>query len=116
MTFFLDENFPRSAAALLLRHGHEVVDSRDVCDSGTGDDVLFSKAQDLEAVFLTTDRDFFHTVPHQWKVHAGVIVIALRQPSRSAILSRLEWFLQSTQPESICGRVYQLRDTTYVRR
>jgi len=36
-------------------------------------------------VFLTTDRDFFHTIPHIHDKHAGIIVIALRQPNRSTI-------------------------------
>ena len=55
------------------------------------DETVFRKAKDFGAVLLTTDRDFFHTIPHLHDTHCGVIVIALRQPNRAAILSRLEW-------------------------
>lgn len=60
---------------------------------GASDIELFGCAQEKSAILLTTDRDFFHTVPTLFDTHHGVIVIALRQPSRAAILSKLEWLL-----------------------
>ena len=85
MTFFLDENFPKAAIPLLVDLGHETIDIRGSTSEGCPDDAIFSQAQSAEAVFLTTDRDFFHTIPHLFESHAGVIVVALRQPSRRAI-------------------------------
>ncbi len=113
MKFFLDENFPRSAKSLLVSDGHEVLDALDFFDPGAEDGLLFAKAQELGAVFLTTDRDFFHTAPSWVDSHAGIIVIALRQPTRARIISRLAGFLKSEDESSISGNAYQLRDNTY---
>jgi predicted nuclease of predicted toxin-antitoxin system len=82
MKFFLDENFPKAAAGMLESLGHVVFDLRGTDREGSRDADVFAEAQRLEALFLTTDRDFFHTIPHLFPVHAGVIVIALRQPNR----------------------------------
>ncbi len=114
MTFLLDENFPRAAKAVLAHSGHHVFDVRDMLEPGSGDNEVFNLAISLDAILLTTDRDFFHTVPYQQPKHGGVVVFALRQPNRSSILSRLDWFLKSIKHDSIRNRVYQVRDTTYV--
>jgi len=37
MRFFLDENFPKSAVALLMSHGHDVFDIRGTADEGAED-------------------------------------------------------------------------------
>jgi len=63
---------------------------------------------------LTTDRDFFHTIPPLFASHCGVIVIALRQPNRAAILSRLEWVLARVDEPFFANRAFQLRDKTWV--
>ncbi|MCW1884796.1 DUF5615 family PIN-like protein [Luteolibacter flavescens] len=114
MTFLLDENFPKAAAGLLEEAGHQVLDVRGTADEGIEDPSLFSKAQSHGAVLLTTDRDFFHTVPHLFSSHAGVVVIALRQPNRNAILSRLQWLLERVDESAFENRCFQLRDRTWV--
>lgn len=63
MKFFLDENFPRPAVPLLQAAGHETVHALERFAPGTEDDRLFARAQEEGAIFLTTDKDFFHTVP-----------------------------------------------------
>ncbi|MFZ1936854.1 MAG: DUF5615 family PIN-like protein [Thermoguttaceae bacterium] len=110
MRFFLDENFPKAARALLGREGHDSVDIRGTEKEGADDNELFRMAQDLQAVFLTTDKDFFHTVPHLYPRHCGVIVIALHQPDRESILTKLSWLLAHFTAEQIEGRVFLLRD------
>jgi hypothetical protein len=52
MRFFLDENFPKAAHALLVRRGHEIVDIRGTADEGAEDGQLFEMAQRCEALFL----------------------------------------------------------------
>lgn len=59
MKFFLDENFPKSAVTWLMQFGHEVFDLRGNDAEGIPDHELFAKAQELNAIILTTDRDFF---------------------------------------------------------
>lgn len=114
MTFFLDENFPKAAHALPKAEGHEVIDIRGTDREGSADDDLFLLAQGSRAAFLTTDKDFFHTVPHLYPHHHGVIVIALRQPDRKSIMAKLSWLLAHIPMKSVFGRVFLLMDSAYV--
>jgi predicted nuclease of predicted toxin-antitoxin system len=114
MRFFLDENFPKAAAGMLYEMGHEVFDLRGTDREGSPDDDLFAEAQQHGAVFLTTDRDFFHTIPHLHAQHSGVIVIALRQPNRQSILEKLSWVLKRFAPDDYANRTIQLRDRTWI--
>jgi predicted nuclease of predicted toxin-antitoxin system len=108
--FFFDENFPKAAAEVLERYSHEWIDPRGSELEGADDSILVEEAQRNSAVILTTDRDFFHTLRHQNPSHAGLIVIALKQPNRSAILDRLQWLLENIDEDQIPGRAFQLRD------
>ncbi len=114
MKFFLDENFPKAAAGLLEGMGHEVFDLRGTDREGSQDGDIFAEAQHHGAVFLTTDRDFFHTIPHLHTEHSGVIVIALRQPNRQAILEKLSWVLKRFGQDDFASRTIQLRDRTWI--
>ncbi len=114
MRFLLDENFPKSATTWLSELGHEVLDVRGSEREGMTDNELFSYAQDAGAIILTTDRDFFHTVPHLFKQHEGVLVIALRQPNRKNIMGKLAWAMGHFRPSEFTNRVIQLRDTTWI--
>jgi predicted nuclease of predicted toxin-antitoxin system len=113
MKFFLDENFPKAATGVLEKMGHEVFDLRGTDREGSQDEDIFAEAQQHGAVFLTTDRDFFHTIPHLHAEHYGVIVIALRQPNRTAILEKLSWVLERIAQSEFASRTIQLRDRTW---
>ena len=113
MNFLLDENFPKYAESLLLNLGHQVIDVRGTKLQGADDFRLFELAQQNEAVLLTTDRDFYHTIPLTCANHSGVIVIALKQPNRAAILARLEWIVAHSLMDSIKDTVILLRDNNY---
>jgi predicted nuclease of predicted toxin-antitoxin system len=113
MNFLLDENFPKSAEKLLVDLGYHVIDIRGTDRQGVDDFQLFEIAQQHEAVLLTTDRDFYHTVPLAHAEHFGVIVIALKQPNREAILSRLRWLLNQQIVRTIDNKVILLRDRSY---
>ena len=114
MIFVLDENFPQSALALLESHGHQAVDIGAKGLAGSRDEVLFEHCQSLKGIFLATDRDFFHTIPYAVPDHHGIVVIALRQPSRKHLLDRLEWFLEGFSQGEIHGRAFQRRDRTWM--
>ena len=113
MKILLDENFPKSAEKVLIELGHQVIDIRGTELQGVDDFRLFELAQENKAVLLTTDRDFYHTVPLQYAEHYGVIVIALKQPNRKAILEKLHWIVTQDFMESINNKIYLLRDQTY---
>ncbi len=93
-----------------------MVDFRDIGEHGAADSILVELAREIAAVILTTDRDYYHTLPHQFPDHAGVIVIAVKQPNRAAILERLEWLLQHVDGDQLRGRAIQLRDKTWIAR
>jgi len=89
MKFFLDENFPRTALAFLESAGHSASHALHHFPPGTADAILFAHAQEQSAVFISTDRDFFHTIPLAFEQHQGAIVITLRKPNRADLLRRL---------------------------
>jgi predicted nuclease of predicted toxin-antitoxin system len=89
MKFFLDENFPRPALLKLQSAGHSGVHALEIFPPGTADEQLFTHAQQEQAVFITTDKDFYHTVPLAFSQHHGAIVITLRRPNRDDLLRRL---------------------------
>jgi len=109
MRFLLDENFPVSIAEAIVSAGHESFRFGDVCESGDDDESVFMAGQRLNAVILTSDRDFYHTVPLLHPIHCGIVVVALRQPNRRAICERVEWFLDNFKGP-LNNRVFILRD------
>ncbi len=114
MNFFLDENFPKSAHEYLIGLGHRTFDIRGTEAEGADDTHILARSLQENAIVLTTDRDFFHTLPETVGDHLGIIVIALRQPNRTRIMARLEWALNTFSEASLRGRVFQLRDDTWL--
>jgi predicted nuclease of predicted toxin-antitoxin system len=113
MTFFLDENFPKKSIQTLEEAGHKVIDIRGTEQEGITDIEIFSLAKKSKAVFLTCDRDFYHTIHLTEKPHFGIIVIALRQPNSSAILEKLEWILNKVNELDLPDTCILLRDQKY---
>ena len=107
MKFFLDENFPRPAITFLESVGHSASHTLQHFPSGTPDTTLFAHAQRQNAVFVTTDKDFFHTIPLAYEHHSGAIVITLRKPNRADLLRRLANALTQLGERS-------LQDTTWL--
>lgn len=114
MNFLLDESFPKAALPVLRKRQHTLWDARDHLKRGAPDSDVKKLAWKKKAIILTTDRDFFHTLGRKLDSHYGVIVVALRQPTRRNILERLEWLLDHISETEIPNRVFQLRDQTWV--
>lgn len=111
MVFFLDENFPKKTVPFLNEKGHETLDIRGTPQEGLADSLIFSIAQEKGAVFLTTDRDFFHTVPFLYNEHHGIIVVALSQPNTKTILEKLSVALAHLEKQDIRSHCLLLTDT-----
>ena len=111
MKFFLDENFPRPAIIQLQKAGHAAVHALEIFPPGTGDDRLFAHARQENAVFVTTDKDFFHTVPLAFEQHYGAIVITLRRPNRQELLRRLAEALAALGERTLDNTVWLVTDT-----
>ena len=113
MRFFLDENIPFVCREYLLSLNYEVFDVRGTANEGISDNHIFQLAQELQSVFVTTDRDFFHTVPHLYNSHYGVIVINLRRPNREEILKKLKWVASNINLSELDSKVILLKDNGY---
>lgn len=111
MKFFLDENFPRPALTQLQATGNSATHALEVFPPGTADDHLFAHAQKVQAVFVTTDKDFFHTVPLAFEQHHGAIVITLRRPNREELLRRLADALTALGERNLNNAVWLVTDT-----
>lgn len=111
MNFFLDENFPRPALARLQAAGHTATHALDRFPPGTTDDLLFAHAQQQQAVFITTDKDFFHTVPLTFARHHGALVLTLRRPNRDELLRRLTDALAALGERTMDNTVWLITDT-----
>lgn len=83
----------------------------DFFSPGTADDRLFAHAQQQHAVFVTTDKDFFHTIPLAFEQHLGAIVITLRRPNREELLRRLSDALAALGERNLNNTVWLVTDT-----
>jgi predicted nuclease of predicted toxin-antitoxin system len=111
MKFFLDENFPRPAISYLVSAGHSASHALDCFPPGAADEKLFDHAQHDGAIFITTDKDFFHTIPLAFARHGGVIVITLRKPNRADLLRRLADSLDLLGERDLRNTVWLVTDT-----
>ena len=114
MRFLLDENFPKAVIPVLEAMGHEVEDFRVVGKIGAPDEDIVRLAKARSALILTTDRDFFPTLGRGLSEPCGIIVVAVKQPTRAAIVSRIEWFIEHVGLHRAAGRVFQLRDRAWM--
>lgn len=114
MNFLLDENFPKAVIPFLDTHGHSATDFRCIGPRGASDQQVIRTAIENSAAVLTTDRDFFHTLGRIYPQHFGIIVVALKKPTRDAIISRISWFIDSNLLTSLHARTFQLRDRTWM--
>ena len=113
MKFLVDENIPKASSSLLRESKHEVIDVRGTDKEGLSDSEIFQLAQNLKAIFITSDKDFFHTIPFQYQSHHGIIVIALNQPNRTNITQKLKWVLDNIDLDTIKNKVILLKDNSY---
>ena len=113
MNFFLDENFPKKVINVIEKAEDErcnFFDNRGTNFEGCNDKLIFDKAQKKKAVFLTTDKDFFHTIPFLYTSHYGIIVIALSQPNSKKIVDKFKIALNFIQNQSIKSKTLLMTD------
>lgn len=116
MRFFLDENFPLKAIDFLKSRGHEALRALEFFPHGASDQLLFDKAEELNATFLTTDKDFFHTISFRRPERViAVVAFTLEQPTREQIIRRLADFLHAVE---LPGRadVFLVTDTRILKK
>ena len=106
MKILLDENFPKKSLVLLKSYMHEVIDIRQTQLEGLEDIKIFNLAKKEKALFLTTDKDFYHTIHFNNKPHNGIVVIALSQPNANNIIEKLKWFLNTFSKNNYKNKCY----------
>ena len=108
MKIFVDENIPLITIKELVQQGYGVIDIRGTDDQGITDEVLWQKAQALQCLLITTDKGF--TI-HRDGLHHGILIIRLKQPSRSKIHVRVLQALTKYTPKEWPGLMVVMRDT-----
>ena len=95
MRFVIDADLPRSAKALLERHGHQAIDVRDIGLGRAKDPAIARCALEHEAALLTGDfgfADIRNYPPHRYH---GLVVLELPTDADAQyILTLLEGFLR----------------------
>ena len=112
MKILLDENFPKKSISLLKAYKYEVIDIRQTELEGLEDIKIFNLAKKEKALFLTTDKDFYHTIHFNNKPHNGIIVITLSQPNTKNIIEKLIWFLKTFSKDNYNNKCYLITNNS----
>jgi predicted nuclease of predicted toxin-antitoxin system len=85
----LDENLPADLVADLSALGHDVDTAQSEGLSGNEDPEVWAAAQATERVLITQDLDFSDLRAFAPGTHHGLVLIRLREPSRSRLRARV---------------------------
>jgi predicted nuclease of predicted toxin-antitoxin system len=83
MTLLCDEGVQRPVVEQLRIEGHDVLYVAEL-EPGVEDEVVLTRAAELHAPLVTTDKDFGELVFRQGKVSAGVVLLRLSGLSNEA--------------------------------
>lgn len=98
MRFLLDADLPRSAAETIHRHGHEVVDVRDVGLRDAEDQDIAAYARRESLCLLTGDYDFSDIRNYPPEQYAGIVVLNIPAKTTSLYINQLlATFLAQTE-------------------
>ncbi len=92
MNLLADENIDRQIVARLRQEGHSVLYIAEIAPS-VSDDQALARANRLQAVLITADKDFGELVYRLGRIHAGVVLI------------RLAGLSPESKAEIVCGAV-----------
>jgi predicted nuclease of predicted toxin-antitoxin system len=95
MRFLVDEDLPRSVAALIRSYGHEALDVRDVGLRGATDQQIAAYARSQQLALVTGDLDFADVRNYPPRDFAGLVVLRLPRDATARFIVRLlDEFLQ----------------------
>lgn len=103
MKIKVDENLPAGVSEVLAAAGHDVHTVIGEGLAGQVDRVVFQAAVTENRLFVTQDLDFSDIRQFQPGVHAGIVLIRLRDPSRSRLVARMQQILADESIESWHG-------------
>ncbi len=90
MKIKLDENLPIRLASRLSKLGHDVHTVEDEGLSGADDPRVWESAQQEKRFLITQDLDFSDVRRFAPGSHYGVLLVRLQEPSRQALLDRVQ--------------------------
>ncbi len=100
MKIKLDENIPIGLVSVLIRLGHETDTVMDEGLVSESDATVWKAAQEDGRFLVTQDLDFSDIRKYRPGTHAGVMLVRLKNPSRSALLDRIGWLFAREPAES----------------
>jgi predicted nuclease of predicted toxin-antitoxin system len=106
MRFKLDENLPPEAAELLRQEGH---DARTVFEQGMRsrtDSEVLNAAQAEKRAVLSLDLDISNILLFPPEQFAGLIVLRLHRPGRSAVMTLLGRLLPHLGTRPVAGTLW----------
>ncbi len=89
MKIKLDENLPHSLVQRLSQLGHDVDTVPDERLAGKDDGEVWAATQATGRFLITQDLDFSDERKYTPGTHAGVLLVRLPQPGRSALTERV---------------------------
>jgi predicted nuclease of predicted toxin-antitoxin system len=92
----LDENLPVALVETITALGHDVDTVPMEGLTGHPDDAVWSAAQAEGRLIVTQDLDFADVRRFAPGTHAGILLVRLRTPSRSALVERVTALFSST--------------------
>lgn len=85
MRIKLDENMPAGLSDTLTQLGHAVETVPAEGLAGRSDDAVWAAAQHERRFLITQDLDFADARRYQPGTHAGLLLVRLRRPGRTAL-------------------------------
>jgi predicted nuclease of predicted toxin-antitoxin system len=78
LRFFADHCVPTSVILLLQQAGHETLRLRDYIPPDSSDQLVISKAQELDAILLSLNGDFTDIVTYPPVRYRGIVALQVR--------------------------------------
>lgn len=99
----LDENLPVALVETITALGHDVDAVPMEGLGGHADGAVWSAAQAEGRLLVTQDLDFADVRRFAPETHAGILLVRLRTPSRSALVERVAALFSSTMIANWAG-------------
>ena len=110
MKIKLDENLPERLATVLTRLGHDVDTVYAERLNGRVDADVWNGTQTAERFLITQDLDFSDMRRYVPGTHAGLLLVRLARPGRSALLERVSQVFETEKVEDWAGCLVVVTD------
>jgi predicted nuclease of predicted toxin-antitoxin system len=110
LKILVDENIPRFTVDELRNFGHDVKDIRGTKLQGVADSIVWEIAKSENRLLISTDKIFTHD-HYRDKIHNGIILILLKQPSLMKIHNRIITAITEYPEDSLENSLLIIKDT-----